>query len=96
MKERVIDIQARSMRENLIFYGIEERENHEAGLYSDEVLKNFFEKELEIDTSNIELDRVHRMGKQNFEMMEANCHVQLWLNFNVSSKRNRSNDPLLS
>ena len=42
MKERVIDIQARSMRKNLIFYGIEETENHEAGLYSEEVLKNFF------------------------------------------------------
>ena len=66
MKERVIDIQARSMRENLIFYGIEETENHEAGLYSEEVLKNFFEKELEINTSNSELDRVRRMGKPKF------------------------------
>ena len=54
------------MRENLIFYGIGETENHEAGLYSEEVLKNFFEKELEIDTFNIELDRVHRMGKPKF------------------------------
>ena len=48
MKERMIDIQARSMQENLIFYDIEETENHKAGLHSEEVLKNFFEKELEI------------------------------------------------
>ena len=66
IKERVIDIQARSMRENLIFYGIEETENHEARLYSEEVLKTFFEKELEIDASNIELDRAHGMGKPKF------------------------------
>ena len=44
IKERVIDIQARSMRENLIFYGIEEMENHEAGLYSEEVLKTFLKR----------------------------------------------------
>ena len=40
----MIDIQARSMRGNLIFYGIEEMENHEAGLYSEEVLKTFLKR----------------------------------------------------
>ena len=35
IKNRVIDIQARSVRENLIFYGIEQTENNETGLYSE-------------------------------------------------------------
>ena len=35
--------------------------------YIQKVLNNFFEKELEIYASNIELERAHRMKKPKFQ-----------------------------
>ncbi|XP_072573290.1 uncharacterized protein [Paramormyrops kingsleyae] len=61
IKEAVLDLQARSMRDNLVFAGIPEAadENPET------TVKNFIHKQLKLPaetTSNITFHRVHRLG----------------------------------
>ena len=51
-----------SRRENLRFYGIQENGEQEDSL---SVLTSFLKSKLEVDTSNIEFQRVHRVGKVN-------------------------------
>ncbi|XP_052693770.1 uncharacterized protein LOC128172039 [Crassostrea angulata] len=59
LKERHIDLQTRSMWDNLIFDGIqEETEEH-----TEEVLKTFIQKEMNI-SDDLPFHRVHRMGKR--------------------------------
>ena len=57
LRERHIDLQCKTMRDNLIFNGIieEDEENTE------ETIKDFIKKEMEI-IQTIEFQRVHRMG----------------------------------
>ena len=59
LRERHIDLQCKTMRDNLIFNGIieEDEENTE------ETIKDFIKKEMEI-IQTIEFHRVHRMGRK--------------------------------
>jgi hypothetical protein len=55
----ILDLQARSMRDNLIFTGIEEKDRENTL----EVLRNFLATEMKVpQTQSITFDRVHRMG----------------------------------
>ena len=57
LREKVVDVQARSMRDNLVFCGIQEDGEEDTRHKLGEFLKN----ELKID-STIDFDRVHRIG----------------------------------
>lgn len=59
LSERHLDLQTRSMRDNLVFDGIPETLEEDA----EQVLKNFIKDELNI-TDDIEFHRVHRMGRK--------------------------------
>jgi uncharacterized coiled-coil protein SlyX len=59
LKESHLDLQTRSIRDNLVFEGIPER----LGENTEEVIKNFIQTELDI-SDEIDFHRVHRMGKQ--------------------------------
>jgi hypothetical protein len=57
LNNRVIDLQARSMRDNLIFYNIKEN--------TTEVIQNLIESHFGIeDAKMMKIGRSHRMGKQ--------------------------------
>ena len=58
--ETILDIQSRSMRDNLIFSGIEEKEGED----TEQTLQNFLQKELG-QKDPVSFERVHRMGKPN-------------------------------
>ena len=61
----VLDLQCHSMRENLLFTGIDEAEaenSAEPSENSEDVIRTFFFEEMNI-RDEIELDRVHRLGK---------------------------------
>jgi hypothetical protein len=57
LKKQQIDQQIRSMRDNLIFTGIQETESEN----TEEVLQNFLYKEMEV-SAPLEFHRVHRLG----------------------------------
>lgn len=60
LNNRVIDLQARSMRDNLIFYNI--KESH--GEDTTEIIKDIMENTLGIENAkSIKIDRSHRIGK---------------------------------
>jgi hypothetical protein len=64
LKANMLDIQARSMRENLLFFGLAETHNEDC---SAQILE-FCETELKItkeEASAIEIDRAHRLGRRN-------------------------------
>lgn len=62
MKKSLLDVQSRSMRENLLFFGIPEvsKEN------CIDLVKDFCVKELKIDTgvNKLQIDRAHRIGNK--------------------------------
>ena len=60
LEERIIDMQCRSMRENLIFYKIREEENEE--LSTEDILKKFIMDEMKVEEEML-FERVHRMGR---------------------------------
>jgi hypothetical protein len=60
IKERHLDLQSRSMRDNLIFDGIPGTHEEDPEV----IIKDFIRKEMEI-TDNMEFHRVHRMGRKN-------------------------------
>ncbi|KAH3855349.1 hypothetical protein DPMN_097916 [Dreissena polymorpha] len=60
---RSIDIEARSMRNNLVFYGITERLSYKYG--DKQLILNFLQNELDIDTDEICIERAHRLGKSS-------------------------------
>ena len=57
IQEKVTDQQCRSMKYNLIFTGIEESRDED----SEEVVKNFIEKQLKVE-DDVQLANVHRIG----------------------------------
>ncbi len=61
LKDRVIDVQARSMRDNLIFYNISEKKDENVK----EIIHDMLEKQLGLEKvkENIKIDRAHRLGK---------------------------------
>ena len=63
MKDRLTDLQWRSMRENLIFTGIEEpRLQPNEFENTENTLQTFLESDMKF-TENIEFERVHRLGR---------------------------------
>ena len=58
LQSRRVDVESRSMRDNLIFYSIQEQQNENC----DTVIKMFCNEKLHIEATNITLDRAHRMG----------------------------------
>jgi putative IMPACT (imprinted ancient) family translation regulator len=64
-EEQIIDLKARSMRENIVFDGINEDQN-ENWQQTKEKLHDFLEKTLNIENpEEIQIDRVHRFGKNS-------------------------------
>ena len=63
LRNRVIDLQARSMRDNLIFYNIKELKNENVT----DVIHNVLENQLELENAKslVKIDRTHRLGKQD-------------------------------
>lgn len=76
LKEKILEIESRSMRSNLLFFGIDEcEENLRDRSYredSEKLLKDFMKSEMtfeEADSINpdeIKFDRVHRLGRPKF------------------------------
>lgn len=60
--EDIIDLQSRSMRDNLIFTGIPERD----GENPTDCLKKFLRNEMKVpNAEDVNFDRVHRTGPPN-------------------------------
>lgn len=59
LEENVVRMDAESRKENLRFYGLEE----EKGKTPEDTLRNFIEKELKVDTGNMDFHAVYRVGK---------------------------------
>lgn len=57
--EKITDLESRSMRENLIFYGIAETGNGED---CEALVKTLIQTTMGLDTSTMQFDRVHRLG----------------------------------
>ena len=62
LKEKVLDGEFRSMRGNLIFYGIPETSQPEQPENCDTLVKSFINDQLNINGGNMLLDRAHRLG----------------------------------
>ncbi|KAH3713043.1 hypothetical protein DPMN_072807 [Dreissena polymorpha] len=58
-----IDIEARSMRNNPVFYGIIERQSNNYG--DNQLILSFLQNELDIDTDEICIERAHKLGKSS-------------------------------
>ncbi|XP_038156504.1 uncharacterized protein LOC119793395 [Cyprinodon tularosa] len=61
MKESILDIQSRSMRDNLVFAGIAEQQDEDP----EAIVRKFLQKKLKIpadQVKNITFHRVHRLG----------------------------------
>jgi chromosome segregation ATPase len=63
LESKMIDLESRSMRENLIFFGIKEDEKEDCTA----VIRTFCQDMLEMEnTASIVIDRAHRIGKNQF------------------------------
>lgn len=62
LKDQHLDLQSRSMRDNLIFTGIDEQREESADM-CEQMLNKFIEEKLGI-TDEISFHRVHRMGRK--------------------------------
>ena len=63
LKESLLKLQSHSMKYNLIFYGIEQKEQENEN--TEAVLKDFIRTELEIaDAAEIKFQNVHRLRKK--------------------------------
>ena len=58
IKQQMLYDQCRSMRNNLLIYGIKEYDNEDP----EKVVRGFLEETMQVNTSSIELDRCHRIG----------------------------------
>lgn len=60
MKPKLTDLEAHSMRENLVFFffGITESKTGKC----EQLVKTFCQDKLDIDATNMTFDRAHRMG----------------------------------
>lgn len=67
LKEEIIELKSRNMRDNIIFYNIAEFQGHGQEDCT-ALLKGFLQAEMYMDNSTmdqIKFDRVHRMGSRN-------------------------------
>lgn len=58
LQKSIVDLKSRSMRDNIVFSGIPERNDED---YK-EVIQNFLKTKFKLD--DISFERVHRMGKK--------------------------------
>ena len=58
LNDKLVDLESRSMRENLLFYGLKEDTDEDC----EAIVKSFIAEKLEIPTDDIILDRTHRLG----------------------------------
>lgn len=70
LKDQHLDLQSRSMRDNLIFTGIDEQREESADM-CEQMLNKFIEEKLGI-TDEISFHRVHRMGRKQ---TNKNCPI---------------------
>lgn len=56
--ERVLEMEWRSMRDNLLFHGIQEEEEEDTEV----VVEKFIKEEMQVNTDGIQFARVHRLG----------------------------------
>ncbi len=84
IKETVIDLQARSMRDNLVFSGIPESAEEDPEVTVKTFIKTYL-KLSEDTVENICFERVHRNGSER--NLEPRGRVLLWPNLDISSRR---------
>jgi len=60
-KDELLDIKARSMRENLMFYGIPESTAGQTE-NCEQLVKELIRLKLQLDTEHMQFDRSHRLG----------------------------------
>ncbi|CAC5358810.1 unnamed protein product [Mytilus coruscus] len=75
LRERHLDLQTRSMRENLIFSGIQESSDNEENEETGEILKQFMTKELKL-SNPIEFVRAHRFGRADKKPRPIVCRFK--------------------
>ncbi|CAG2247197.1 unnamed protein product [Mytilus edulis] len=75
LKERHIDLQTRSMRENLVFSGIPQTNPEEESEETEQILINFMKTSLKIE-SPVEFQRAHRFGKSDKNMRPIVCRFK--------------------
>ncbi|XP_046337868.1 protein unc-13 homolog C-like [Haliotis rufescens] len=63
LRESVVDLRCRSMRDNLVFTNIPEAPLEEC----EKVLRDFIKHELHMDSDPIKFKRVHRIGRKNYQ-----------------------------
>ena len=67
--DEVQELKARSMQENLLFFGVRE-ERDEQGEMTETVLREFIKREItvasDVKVDDISFDRVHRLGRRRF------------------------------
>ena len=63
IKDKLIDLENRSRRNNLRFEGINEEEGEDWSK-SEEKIKTIIREKLDIDTDGISIERAHRAGKK--------------------------------
>lgn len=61
LKSKVLDLENRSMRNNLMFWGIPEQTNHGSPENCDNLVKKFISDELEVDATAMTFERAHRI-----------------------------------
>ena len=75
MDNNILDLQCRSMRDNIIFHGLPEQKN-KTHQYPEELVKTFLVAKLNIkseEAASIDFARVHRLGKPK---VDANGRVK--------------------
>ena len=61
LESKVSELESRSMRDNLMFYGITEMQNEDC----EQLIKQFYREKLEVsEAQNLTFDRVHHVGYQ--------------------------------
>ena len=66
MAERLIDVECRMMRNNLIFTGLPE-EVGETNSKIQNMLQDLFTKELKLENNNIRISHCHRLAKRRHQ-----------------------------
>eukprot|EP00745_Piridium_sociabile_P038347 TRINITY_DN699_c0_g1_i12.p1 TRINITY_DN699_c0_g1~~TRINITY_DN699_c0_g1_i12.p1 ORF type:complete len:280 (-),score=67.35 TRINITY_DN699_c0_g1_i12:640-1356(-) len=71
LDRKVDDLEGRSKRNNLVFYGVARREN-ETNSDCEDILKDLFTDKLEL-ARDVEMDRVHRVSSRPDSPIVARC-----------------------
>jgi hypothetical protein len=88
--DKLLELESRSMRDNLIFYGLQEPETPKLGETPEvddceKLVRQLLKDKLNIDRTNIEFNRIHRLGSNR-----AKNHGQLLLIFSGRQTKRKS------